>query len=110
MIGGPIKKPMYPNNETDETAVPMGTTAFLEASRKIMGTKQDTPNPINKNPMTIRIGYGKITATRKPIPSRMALALTLSVSLAIGAGRVLADDECKDPIARWQPIWTNQRS
>ncbi len=36
-------------------------------------------------------------------PARMALALTLSVCLAIGTGRVLADEECKDPIASWQP-------
>ena len=35
--------------------------------------------------------------------ARVTLALTLSVSLAIGAGHVLADDECKDPIASWQP-------
>ena len=35
--------------------------------------------------------------------ARAGLALTLSVSLAIGAGRVLADEECKDPIASWQP-------
>lgn len=35
--------------------------------------------------------------------AKVSLALSLSVSLAIGAGRVLADEECKDPIASWQP-------
>jgi hypothetical protein len=35
--------------------------------------------------------------------ARLALALTLSASLSLGAGRVLAEVECQDPVASWKP-------
>lgn len=38
-----------------------------------------------------------------PKLARAALALALSLSLAAGASHVLADIDCNDPIASWQP-------
>lgn len=36
-------------------------------------------------------------------PARVLLGLALMASLSVAASRVLADQDCNDPIASWQP-------
>ena len=88
IIGGPIKNPTYPISEIVEIATPIGIEVICEESKKVMGMMQETPNPTNTNPTTIKAGCVKMIAIKKPtdknseLSSMMAYSPNLAVNLS----------------------------
>ena len=67
MMGGPIRKPKNPNDDTAVSAMPGESVFDFPAALYTMGTTDDTPAPIKKNPINEGIIEGNATAINRPI-------------------------------------------
>ena len=66
IIGGPIRKPKKPIDDTAARATPGDIVLDFPASPYTKGTTDDTPIPTNKKPMVAVIIFGNSTAVNKP--------------------------------------------
>ena len=74
MMGGPMRSPINPNEETAVNAVPGDSVFDFPAALYTMGTTDETPKPMKKKPMSAVVNCGINTATSNPVVVRMPLA------------------------------------
>ena len=67
IMGGPIKRPIIPIEETAAIATGGGKILDLPAALKTRGTPGETPIPTNNNPTVDGTRNGKKTANSKPV-------------------------------------------
>src|SRR6478609_3117585 len=74
MTGGPNKKPKYPTVDTAAMAIPAAMVFDLPAKPYAIGTIDETPKPVSKNPIVAVYKFGKSIAVNKPSTIKQPLS------------------------------------